>query len=139
MADPGSEGGGERESPPARDGERGSPRIGENPFYVLQLPTDCSAMEVERQGSKLLSMLDLGLESAKTYPTPLGPRSRTTDTVRRAMAELRDPDRRLVHEVWAAAAPEPACGNEADDEGPAAPAVAPGFAAARRVLGWGRP
>ena len=82
---------------------RGKPghKITENPFYVLGLAPDCSRAEVEREGQKLLGMLELGLSAARSYDTPLGCFDRTPEKVREAMAELRDPDRRLGHELWA--------------------------------------
>ncbi|MBL8914535.1 MAG: hypothetical protein JNM17_27775, partial [Archangium sp.] len=43
----------------------------------------------------------LGLKESKTYRSPLGERPRTEEMVREAMAELRDPKRRLVHELLA--------------------------------------
>lgn len=76
-------------------------RILQNPFYVLGLPAWASRAEVEREGQKLLGMLALGLSAAGTYESPLGPAPRTPEAVREAMAELRDPERRLVHELWA--------------------------------------
>jgi hypothetical protein len=75
--------------------------IADNPFYVLGLPTDCPAREVERAGQKLLAMLAVGLGEAKQHGSPLGPRPRTDEKVRAAMAELRDPARRLMHELFA--------------------------------------
>lgn len=78
------------------------------PFYVLGLRPGCGPMDVEREGQKLLAMLDLGLASAATYASPSGEKTRDVDTVRAAMAELRDPCRRLVHELWAASAPDEA-------------------------------
>ena len=80
-------------------------RILHNPFYVLGLPVQASRVEVEREGQKLLGMLALGLSSACTYDTPLGPAARTPEAVREAMAELRDPERRLIHELWARVPP----------------------------------
>ncbi len=76
-------------------------RFSDNPFYILGLRPDCSRADLEREGQKLLAMLELKLEAARHYPTPLGPRPRTADSVRQAMAELRDPQRRLLHELWA--------------------------------------
>lgn len=76
-------------------------RIAENPFYVLGLRPDCSRHDVEREGQKLLAMLQLGLRDALEYTTPLGPKTRTPELVRSAMAELREPKRRLVHELLA--------------------------------------
>ncbi|AKT36844.1 hypothetical protein [Chondromyces crocatus] len=80
-------------------------RIRENPFYVLGLRPTASRMEVEREGQKLLGMLELQLASAALYTTPVGPGERTADKVRRAMAELRDPEKRLGYELWARLAP----------------------------------
>lgn len=77
-------------------------RIAENPFYVLGVTPAVTRTELEREGAKLLSMLQLGLKEAKTYRSPLGEHPRTEEAVRAAMAELRDPKRRLVHELLAA-------------------------------------
>jgi hypothetical protein len=71
-----------------------------NPFLVLELAPKAGRSELERQGAKLLAMLAAGLAAAGTYATPLGPRERTAEMVREALAELRDPVRRLVHEWW---------------------------------------
>ena len=76
-------------------------RIAENPFYVLGVATTVSRPELEREGNKLLSMLELGLKESKTYRSPVGEHPRTAEAVRAAMAELRDPKRRLVHELLA--------------------------------------
>ena len=81
--------------------ERSIDRIRDNPFYVLELRPSASRAEIERQGQKLLGMLELELKSAAAYATPVGPGERTGDKVRQAMAELRDPERRLYHELWA--------------------------------------
>jgi hypothetical protein len=75
----------------------------DNPFFVLELPPTATPLEVERQGRKLLGMLDLGLPQAQTYATPRGPRGRTADGVRVAVQILLDPVRRLPFEPWAAA------------------------------------
>lgn len=75
----------------------------ENPFLVLALEPSAGTGEVERQGEKLLAMLAAELEEARRYPTPFGPRHRTAELVRAAVAELRDPGRRLRHEWWARA------------------------------------
>jgi curved DNA-binding protein CbpA len=79
----------------------GSSLVAENPFYVLGLPATATRAEIERQGQKLLGMLDLNLRPATVYTSPLGEHERTPDLVRQALSELRDPDRRLAHEVWA--------------------------------------
>ena len=52
-------------------------------------------------------MLELKLRPAMVYMTPLGERERTPDLVRQALSELRDPDRRLAHEIWASLPPKP--------------------------------
>lgn len=73
----------------------------ENPFLVLALPAAATAAQIERQGQKWSSMLAAGLAEAGRYDTPLGPRERTAEKVRAALAELSDPSRRLGHEWWA--------------------------------------
>ena len=103
----------------------------ENPFYVLGLRVDCARAEVEREGQKLLGMLELKLKAAATYATPLGPVERTPEKVRQAMAELRDPARRLAHELWARLPPE--------QEPPARPEQPAPWPEALWSLGfWGR-
>lgn len=72
-----------------------------NPFWVLDLPPDTPVEKVERRGELLLSMLAVGMTDAARYPTPFGFRERTAEKVREALAELRDPNRRLIHEWWA--------------------------------------
>ena len=120
-------------------------RIRDNPFYVLGLRPDATRVEIERQGAKLLGMLELKLKSAMTYPTPIGPATRTPDKVRKAMADLRDPERRLGHELWARLDPHgssPAFAEAEDpDEDNALPdARRPGaeepWAEALSALGW---
>lgn len=113
--------------------EQARARIEENPFYVLDLAPDCSRIEAERQGQKLLAMLELDLEAGKRYATPLGPCERTSDKVRAALAELRDPIRRLGHELWFV-------GRErvevADNERPTGPGLK--WFGARKLHGWRR-
>lgn len=66
-----------------------------NPFHVLDVPATASRAEVERAGQKWLSMLELGVASARQ-----GPRGeRTPEAVRTALAELRDPEKRLRAEL----------------------------------------
>jgi hypothetical protein len=67
-------------------------------------------MEIERAAQKLLAQLAIQSASAKTYVSPLGPRERDEAKVRTALAALRDPEERALHELWAAApaADEPA-------------------------------
>ena len=103
--------------------------IADNPFFVLGVPADASRIEVEREAQKLLGMLELGFAEARTYPTPIGPRERTAEMVRAAVAALRDPYRRLVAELWARHAP---AARPAPPREPAAP-TRDGL---RRALGW---
>ncbi len=108
-------------------------RLLDNPFYVLELAPDCSRAEVERAGQKLLAMLELDLSGAQVYASPFGSGRRDPAKVREAMAELRDPQRRLFHELWVIGRPwaarlEPAMLEPADDAG---------FGGARNALGWG--
>ena len=79
--------------------------IVDNPFLVLGLSPDVSRIEIEREAQKLLGMLELEFADAQTYATPLGPRPRTAEAVRAAVAALRDPYQRLVAELWARHAP----------------------------------
>jgi hypothetical protein len=104
--------------------------IADNPFFVLGLSPDASRIEIEREAQKLLGMLELDFAGARSYQTPLGPRPRTPEAVRAAVAALRDPYRRLVAELWARHAPptQPAA--------PPEPPRAPGHSGLRRRLGW---
>jgi hypothetical protein len=111
--------------------------LADNPFHVLGLRPDCGRLDVEREGQKLLGMLGLKLKSAATYMTPLGPRPRTEDKVRAAMAALRDHEKRLVHEFWATLPPPPAPPKPPPAPETEGPGPAP-FAGAFAALGWGR-
>jgi hypothetical protein len=103
-------------------------RLAENPFFVLGISPDASRIEIEREAQKLLGMLELGFAAAETYATPIGPRPRTPEAVRAAVAALRDPYQRLLAELWARHAPSSL------DSAPEAPAsVSSGL---RRKLGW---
>ena len=91
--------------------------IADNPFYVLGLRPDCAAREVEREGQRLLAMIAVGLAESLRYDTPVGERARSDQKVRAAMAELRDPSRRLVHELFARLPPAgPPHGPEPTDD-----------------------
>ena len=113
-----------------------SDRFADNPFFVLGLGPSCARAEIEREGQRLLAMLELGLSAALTYQTPVGERQRTADKVRSAMAELRTPERRIVHELWARVAPA-ATARDASEGGPASedPRLAP-WTEAPAALGW---
>jgi hypothetical protein len=80
---------------------RGRPSLDENPFLVLAIATDAPAIAVERAAQRLLAELELGRSTAQEYATPSGLARRTPELVRAAVAELRDPARRLVHELRA--------------------------------------
>lgn len=73
----------------------------DNPFYVLELPPEATTADVERQGRKLLGMLELGTEKAKRYVCPLGGIERDATMVREAMAALRDPETRAAQAILA--------------------------------------
>jgi hypothetical protein len=76
-----------------------------NPFFVLEIRTDATPTEVERAGQRLLALLAVGSATAGTYQTPLGPATRDADQVRQALALLRDPVQRVLHELWANVVP----------------------------------
>jgi hypothetical protein len=106
-------------------------QITENPFFVLGISGDASRIEIEREANKLLGMLELDFAAARSYATPLGPRPRTSEAVRAAVAALRDPYRRLVAEVWARHAPATATTVIEPEI-----AIDQGQPGARRALGW---
>jgi hypothetical protein len=107
--------------------------LADNPFFVLECSPGDTRAEIERKAQLLLGMLELGFPSAQTYPTPLGVRVRTSDTVRAAVATLRSPDKRLVAELWARHAPK-----AAPPQWTAPPPPPFKATAARRKLGWGK-
>jgi hypothetical protein len=99
-----------------------------NPFFILEVSTQASRTEVERAGQKLLGLLALGSASVAHYGTPLGPASRDADSVRQALATLRDPNERMVHELWANIA-QSVGGKGSENLGEA-------WKEAERALGW---
>jgi hypothetical protein len=111
-------------------------KIRDNPFYVLGLAPSVTRAEVEREGQKLLGMIALEMKSAATYATPVGPGKRTADKVRRAMAELRDPERRLEHELWARLEPAAAAAREPAPAGNRLRRADAPWPAALHQLGW---
>ncbi len=114
-------------------------RVVENPFYVLELAPDCSWVAIERQGQKLLGMLELGLKPAMIYLTPLGPQARTPTLVRMAMAELQRPERRLYHEFWAKLPVQQNPEISGDSGANSAKSGLAQFVDAFAVHGWSRP
>lgn len=99
-----------------------------NPFFMLEVSTEASPAEVERAGQKLLGLLALGSASAGHYHTPLGAATRDADGVRAALAALRDPNERVIHELWASVAQS---AGEGRGENPAS-----AWKAAEQALGW---
>ena len=99
-----------------------------NPFFVLEVSTQASRTEVERAGQKLLGLLALGSTAAGHYDTPFGPATRDADAVRRALATLRDPNERVIEELWA----HVATGVVISTDAPAAEA----WNDAARAIGW---
>ena len=73
--------------------------LSENPFRLLGLSPQASARDVEREGARLLALVAAGLDDPKDL-APLGPAERSAEQVRWAIAELRDPHRRAVHEFF---------------------------------------
>lgn len=114
--------------------ESTSARLVDNPFYVLEVAPDCSRAEIERAGQKLLAMLELDLAGARAYATPFGPGRRDGAKVREAMAELRDPQRRLFHELWVLS--QPWSSDPAAIPADHTLANVRGFSAALSALGW---
>jgi hypothetical protein len=105
-------------------------RLADNAFYVLGLGVDCTRAELERQGQKLLAQLELELHAAAEYTTPVGCFARTPEKVREAMAELRDPDHRARHALWARLTAQPVV--ELQDPAD----LASPWVGALRKLGW---
>ena len=99
-----------------------------NPFFVLEIATDATPVEVERAGQRLLALLTVGSATAGTYHTPFGPATRDADRVRQALATLRDPEQRVLHELWANVVP---VGGRASRHGDTDP-----WKEAEHALGW---
>lgn len=95
-----------------------SSHLANNPFYVLELRPAATRPDVERQGGRLLSMLEVGIARSARFDTPVGEQARTPEAVRVAMAELREPDRRLRHELWATLPPGVVPAGEAAEGAP---------------------
>jgi hypothetical protein len=107
-----------------------------NPFFVLEVSTDAPRAEVERAGQKLLALLALGSTSAGHCDTPLGLATRDADGVRQAVAALRDPVERVVHELWADLAPRIASTVVRGVDGQRSVPAGGAWPAAERALGW---
>jgi hypothetical protein len=106
-------------------------QLANNPFFILELPTSATRMEVERAGQKLLAQLAIQVASVKSYRTPFGVAVRDEDKVRVALAALRNPEERALHELWAS-----------DDMRSVSEALAPPlpeWPTAMRSIGWRGP
>jgi len=81
----------------------------DNPFYILEAPAEATPGEIERQGRKIIALLEVGAEKAAHYSCPLGTFPRDATMVRDAIAALRDPKRRMTEaalvQVLGASAP----------------------------------
>jgi hypothetical protein len=73
----------------------------QNPFFVLEVSTQSTAMEVERAAQRLLALLEVGGAKARYVETPFGPTERTPELVRQSAAVLRVPPQRKFHEMLA--------------------------------------
>lgn len=100
----------------------------QNPFFVLEVPTSATRMEVERSGQKLLAQLTIGVASVKRYKTPFGEAERDESLVRSALSALRDPEQRAIFELWAI-----------DSPGEAESHTLPGWPRAFESIGWRGP
>jgi hypothetical protein len=65
-----------------------------NPYFILELDPDASPLEIERQGKKLLALLEVGAAKGRSYESPFGSFDRDATMVREAVAALRDARRR---------------------------------------------
>lgn len=83
-----------------------------NAFYVLGLAADAPPGDIEREGRKLLGLLELGVAKGSEYICALGTFRRDATMVREAMATLRDPARRARESALAAI-----LGSEASETG----------------------
>lgn len=112
-----------------------SERLLRNPFFVLELAPDCTLAEVERTGQKWLGLLRIGSQHALAYQTPVGTGQRDEELVRWAMSELRDPEHRLLHELWART-PLAETETEIDADSEQTEPTPPVWSTARREMGW---
>jgi hypothetical protein len=98
-------------APPANEGRLGWLAL--NPFFVLELTPDASLRDVERAAQKLAALISVGAASASRYQTPFGPLPRDANRVQSALAALRDPVQRVVHEHFYAMAQDRPTATEA--------------------------
>lgn len=105
-------------------------RFTNDPFFVLEAARCATRRELDAVATRLLDALAGGEPGATRYPTPLGERSRDAGTVQAAAHELREPEGRIVQEVWARLPVR-----WRPIEPPAAPAP---WRGGERALGWRR-
>jgi hypothetical protein len=103
-----------------------------NPFFVLELDADASAVDVDRQGKKLLAELELGKNSARSFASPFGALPRDEAGVRAAMAALRDPRLRSLYALFV---PPRDRWRQAEEPSSSAPATVVGYPELRDVVG----
>jgi hypothetical protein len=65
-----------------------------NAYFILGVSPDATPGEIEREGRKLLGLLEVGSEAAREYVCAVGTFPRDETMVREAMAALRDPKHR---------------------------------------------
>lgn len=82
--------------------------------------------------ARLVDRLVDGDPDARRYDTPVGPRERDPAMVQRAATQLRDPDERVQHELWAAAP------RRAAPPRPVASEQSTGWSDAAQAFGWRR-
>lgn len=99
-----------------------------NPFFVLALPAQATRAEFERAGQKFLALLQIGAAGSGQYQALGGTMTRDADAVRQALAQLREPGERVVHELWASVAADAIPGE--------AHPVDAGWPEAERALDW---
>lgn len=72
----------------------------ENPFRILGVSPAATSREVEREGERLLGLIAADLDDTSSMPPLGGEQERTSEQVRWALGELRDPLKRTVHEFF---------------------------------------
>jgi hypothetical protein len=73
---------------------------GPNPYFVLEVDSSASAAEIERAAQLWLGLLAIQAQGSGTCSTQQGPMNRDPETVRQALALLRDPVRRARCALW---------------------------------------
>jgi hypothetical protein len=71
----------------------------DNPYFVLEVSPAVTPGEIERQGRKILGLIELGAAKGFSYACPLGTFPRDATMVREAIAALHDPKRRARESV----------------------------------------